>query len=77
MTRVGFVGLGNIGKPMATRLVGWPGGLTVFDIAPADSADDTSVSTTRPPMSAATSCPDSALRSATTTDAPSAASARA
>jgi 3-hydroxyisobutyrate dehydrogenase len=30
--RVGFVGLGNIGRPMATRLLAWPGGLTVFDI---------------------------------------------
>jgi 3-hydroxyisobutyrate dehydrogenase len=33
-TRVGFVGLGNIGRPMATRLLGWDGGLTVFDLAP-------------------------------------------
>lgn len=33
MTRVGFIGLGNIGKPMALRLVGWDGGLTVFDLA--------------------------------------------
>ncbi|MGY2876340.1 3-hydroxyisobutyrate dehydrogenase-like beta-hydroxyacid dehydrogenase [Marmoricola sp. URHA0025 HA25] len=33
-TRVGFIGLGNIGKPMATRLVAWPGGLTVYDVAP-------------------------------------------
>jgi 3-hydroxyisobutyrate dehydrogenase-like beta-hydroxyacid dehydrogenase len=32
--RVGFVGLGNIGKPMAARLVAWPGGLTVYDVAP-------------------------------------------
>jgi 3-hydroxyisobutyrate dehydrogenase-like beta-hydroxyacid dehydrogenase len=31
--RVGFVGLGNIGKPMALRLTKWDGGLTVFDIA--------------------------------------------
>jgi 3-hydroxyisobutyrate dehydrogenase-like beta-hydroxyacid dehydrogenase len=30
--RVGFVGLGNIGKPMATRLVAWPDGLTVYDV---------------------------------------------
>lgn len=29
---VGFVGLGQIGAPMATRLVGWPGGLHVFDV---------------------------------------------
>jgi 3-hydroxyisobutyrate dehydrogenase-like beta-hydroxyacid dehydrogenase len=32
-TRVGFVGLGNIGKPMAKRLLAWDGGLTVFDLA--------------------------------------------
>lgn len=32
--RVGFIGLGDIGKPMAKRLVSWSGGLTVFDIAP-------------------------------------------
>jgi 3-hydroxyisobutyrate dehydrogenase len=31
--RVGFVGLGNIGKPMARRLLRWEGGLTVFDLA--------------------------------------------
>lgn len=30
---VGFVGLGNIGKTMAARLVDWPAGLWVFDIA--------------------------------------------
>jgi 3-hydroxyisobutyrate dehydrogenase-like beta-hydroxyacid dehydrogenase len=29
---VGFVGLGQIGAPMATRLVDWPGGLHVFDL---------------------------------------------
>lgn len=35
MTRpVGFIGLGNIGKPMALKLARWEGGLTVFDIAP-------------------------------------------
>lgn len=32
---VGFIGLGQIGAPMATRLLAWPGGLTVFDVAPA------------------------------------------
>ena len=33
---VGFIGLGNIGAPMATRLVDWPDGLVVFDVhAPA------------------------------------------
>jgi 3-hydroxyisobutyrate dehydrogenase-like beta-hydroxyacid dehydrogenase len=31
---VGFVGLGNIGKPMATRLLAWPGGLWVYDVVP-------------------------------------------
>ncbi len=30
--RLGFVGLGNMGTPMAKRLVGWPGGVTVFDL---------------------------------------------
>jgi 3-hydroxyisobutyrate dehydrogenase len=30
---VGFIGLGSIGKPMARRLLGWPGGLRVFDLA--------------------------------------------
>lgn len=29
---VGFVGLGNIGAPMARRWLDWPDGLTVFDI---------------------------------------------
>ena len=27
---VGFIGLGQIGKPMAQRLTDWPGGLTVW-----------------------------------------------
>lgn len=30
---VGFVGLGQIGRPMAERLVSWPGGLWVYDVA--------------------------------------------
>lgn len=29
---VGFIGLGNIGAPMAKRLLDWPGGLVVFDV---------------------------------------------
>jgi 3-hydroxyisobutyrate dehydrogenase-like beta-hydroxyacid dehydrogenase len=29
---VGFVGLGQIGGPMAGRLLAWPGGLQVFDL---------------------------------------------
>lgn len=29
---VGFIGLGQIGAPMAARLVDWPGGLVVFDL---------------------------------------------
>ena len=38
-TPVGFVGLGNIGKPMAQRLLAWPGGLVVFDLAPEPVAE--------------------------------------
>ncbi|KAA0090380.1 NAD(P)-dependent oxidoreductase [Mycolicibacterium sp. P1-18] len=30
--KLGYVGLGNQGAPMAKRLVEWPGGLTVFDV---------------------------------------------
>jgi 3-hydroxyisobutyrate dehydrogenase-like beta-hydroxyacid dehydrogenase len=30
--KLGYIGLGNMGAPMARRLVDWPGGLTVFDI---------------------------------------------
>jgi len=30
--KIGFVGLGQMGSMMARRLVGWPGGLTVFDL---------------------------------------------
>lgn len=30
--RVGFVGLGQIGAPIATRLCDWPGGLIVHDV---------------------------------------------
>lgn len=29
--RIGYIGLGNMGAPMAQRLLGWPGGLTVLD----------------------------------------------
>jgi 3-hydroxyisobutyrate dehydrogenase-like beta-hydroxyacid dehydrogenase len=29
---VGFIGLGNIGAPMARHLLGWPGGLVVSDV---------------------------------------------
>jgi 3-hydroxyisobutyrate dehydrogenase len=32
---VGFIGLGNIGAPMAHRLVDWPAGLYVCDVDPA------------------------------------------
>ncbi len=39
MTTLGFVGLGNIGKPMALRLAAWPGGLVVYDVDPAPLAE--------------------------------------
>ncbi len=35
---VGFIGLGQIGRPMARRLVGAPGGLVVHDVDPAATA---------------------------------------
>jgi 3-hydroxyisobutyrate dehydrogenase-like beta-hydroxyacid dehydrogenase len=31
---VGFIGLGQLGQPMAARLAGWPGGLIVHDTRP-------------------------------------------
>ncbi|MGW6376452.1 NAD(P)-dependent oxidoreductase [Rhodococcus sp. NPDC055112] len=31
---VGYIGLGNMGAPMATRLLDWPGGLVVCDARP-------------------------------------------
>jgi 3-hydroxyisobutyrate dehydrogenase-like beta-hydroxyacid dehydrogenase len=30
--KVGYIGLGNQGLPMAKRLVDWPGGLIIFDV---------------------------------------------
>jgi 3-hydroxyisobutyrate dehydrogenase-like beta-hydroxyacid dehydrogenase len=30
--KLGYIGLGNMGAPMAKRLVQWPGGLIVFDV---------------------------------------------
>ncbi|OBI58751.1 NAD(P)-dependent oxidoreductase [Mycobacterium sp. E796] len=30
--RLGYIGLGNMGAPMATKMTEWPGGVTVFDI---------------------------------------------
>jgi 3-hydroxyisobutyrate dehydrogenase-like beta-hydroxyacid dehydrogenase len=30
--KLGFIGLGNMGAPMAMRLVDWPGGLIVYDV---------------------------------------------
>ena len=35
MSGVGFIGLGQIGAPMASRWLEWRGGLTVFDVVPA------------------------------------------
>ena len=30
--KLGYIGLGNMGAPMARRLVDWPGGLIVYDV---------------------------------------------
>ena len=30
--KLGYIGLGKMGRPMAKRLVDWPGGLVVFDV---------------------------------------------
>lgn len=30
--RLGYIGLGNMGTPMATKMTEWPGGVTVYDI---------------------------------------------
>ncbi len=30
--KLGYIGLGNMGTPMAKKMVEWPGGLTVYDI---------------------------------------------
>jgi 3-hydroxyisobutyrate dehydrogenase-like beta-hydroxyacid dehydrogenase len=30
--KLGYIGLGNMGGPMAKRLVDWPGGVTVYDV---------------------------------------------
>jgi 3-hydroxyisobutyrate dehydrogenase-like beta-hydroxyacid dehydrogenase/alkylhydroperoxidase/carboxymuconolactone decarboxylase family protein YurZ len=32
---IGFIGLGQMGQPMAARLAAWPGGLVVHDVRPA------------------------------------------
>jgi 3-hydroxyisobutyrate dehydrogenase-like beta-hydroxyacid dehydrogenase len=32
--KLGYIGLGNMGTPMAKRMVEWPGGLTIYDIRP-------------------------------------------
>ena len=39
MRAIGFVGLGNIGKPMALRLAGGPDTLWVYDVAPEPLAE--------------------------------------
>lgn len=36
--KVGYIGLGNQGKPMARRLTEWPGGLVVYDVRPESTA---------------------------------------
>jgi 3-hydroxyisobutyrate dehydrogenase-like beta-hydroxyacid dehydrogenase len=30
--KLGYIGLGNMGTPMAKRMIEWPGGVTVYDI---------------------------------------------
>jgi 3-hydroxyisobutyrate dehydrogenase-like beta-hydroxyacid dehydrogenase len=30
--KLGYIGLGNMGAPMAKRMIEWPGGVTVYDI---------------------------------------------
>lgn len=30
--KLGYIGLGNMGAPMATKMTEWPGGITVYDI---------------------------------------------
>ncbi|OBG68530.1 MULTISPECIES: NAD(P)-dependent oxidoreductase [unclassified Mycobacterium] len=30
--KLGYIGLGNMGTPMATKMTEWPGGVTVYDI---------------------------------------------
>ena len=37
--RLGYIGLGNMGAPKARRLVGWPGGLIVYDVRPDAAAE--------------------------------------
>jgi 3-hydroxyisobutyrate dehydrogenase-like beta-hydroxyacid dehydrogenase len=32
--KLGYIGLGNMGAPMAKRWIDWPGGLTVYDVRP-------------------------------------------
>ena len=32
--KLGYIGLGNMGTPMAKKMVEWPGGLTVYDVRP-------------------------------------------
>lgn len=32
--KLGYIGLGNMGTPMAKKMIEWPGGLTVHDIRP-------------------------------------------
>lgn len=32
--KLGYIGLGNMGAPMAAKMTEWPGGVTVYDIRP-------------------------------------------
>ena len=45
--KLGYIGLGNMGTPMAKKMIEWPGGLTVYDIQ--SRGDDTAGRTGRQP----------------------------
>ena len=30
--KLGYIGLGNMGAPMASKMTEWPGGVTVYDL---------------------------------------------
>lgn len=48
--RLGYIGLGSMGAPMAQRLVGWAGGLVVYDVRPEASAPSPKRARRLPPV---------------------------